>query len=272
MTSVADFMARAPHAATTGQPNASDEWGQRWASEMLDHVHRYANRAPRNIQRTLGPSEIGVACDRQVAGKLAHKIAPSPATARTNHVSSPWPSIVGTAIHAWLAEMLAAEPERWLVETRVPVPGYPGTCDLYDRLHRTVVDHKCLGGTALAGLRRNGPKRAYFAQLMLYGLGLRVLGEPVERVAIMAWPRTESHLANAYLWSHVVTPEDWAFVAGILTQDMPRRRQQAAHILAGGSLLDIPAIPSDADCFFCPFYRPEAAGIGCPGIAMNTTH
>lgn len=80
-------------------------------------------------------------CHRLVIGKFAGEQI-------TNHVTDPWPSIVGTAVHAWLAEKFLIENTingviRWVTEQRVhPDPLYPGTADLYDAYEQVLVDHK----------------------------------------------------------------------------------------------------------------------------------
>lgn len=129
--------ARPLDAASAGSTSGNDSEAVRIAAELREIVRHAAEYAPRNVQRTLGPSELGVHCDRQVV----HKLLELPTT---NHVSDPWPSVVGTALHAWLEEAFAkANPERWLTERRVwPVPEHPGTADLYDAQHRMVIDHK----------------------------------------------------------------------------------------------------------------------------------
>src|SRR5688500_1296430 len=86
------FMAAAPPSL-----NGNSPWAQRYAKTLRDVFEYHAARAPRTLQQHLGPSELGVMCDRQVAGKLA-------ALPVTNHVSDPWPSIRGTALHAWAAD------------------------------------------------------------------------------------------------------------------------------------------------------------------------
>jgi hypothetical protein len=142
-----DFMSAAP-----APLNGSSPWASRYAAELRRVVVEHASRAPRSLQLHLGPSELGVTCDRQVAGKMAG-LAP------TNHVSDPWPSIVGTAVHAWLADAFTADNTRhgllrWVAEQRVtPHPDHPGTADLYDAVELAVVDHKILGETSLAKVR-----------------------------------------------------------------------------------------------------------------------
>lgn len=136
MHSVAEFMSAAPARLEGNSP-----WASRYASELRRVVTDHANGSARNLQRHLGPSELGVPCDRQVVGKLAGLPV-------TNHVVDPWPSIVGTAVHAWLADAFTAAnlelpAPRWLAEQRViPHPDHSGTADLYDAVETAVVDHK----------------------------------------------------------------------------------------------------------------------------------
>jgi hypothetical protein len=206
-----------------------------------------------------------------VAGKMA-------GIPTTNHVSDPWPSIVGTAVHAWLADCFEADnlrtgTLRWIAEQRVtPHPNHPGTADLYDAVEHAVIDHKCLGTTTLSKLRANGPPRKYIVQLLLYGLGYRHLGLPVERVALAAYPRTGSSLDGLYVWDHTLTPEDDAVLEAVFAQTQIRYNYATALREGTIHLIDVPATPSDDECFFCPFYRPEAGRghvEGCPGAVGN---
>lgn len=259
--SPADFMAAAP-----APLNGSSAWASRYASELRRVVVEQAARAPRTVQVHLGPSELGARCDRQVVGKMA-------GIPTTNHVSDPWPSIVGTAVHAWLADAFAADNERhgarWVVEHRVtPHPNHPGTADLYDGREQAVVDHKILGDTTHAKVRSQGPSERYVAQLLLYGRGYKELGLPVKRVVLAAFPRTRSTLDGLYVWER-----EWDATADALIDALLKRtavRTQLAGMVANGSLgLErVPKMPSDDECYFCNFYRPETAndhGVGCPG-------
>lgn len=273
--SPADFLAAAP--ATASSVNGSSPWATAYASEIRRVVLEHAARAPRTLQQHLGPSEIGVACDRQVAGKLA-------ALPSTNHVSDPWPSIMGTAGHSWVEGAFDADNERraylrWVTETKVtPHPDHPGTADLYDAFERAVVDHKFLGKSSLAKVRKAWPRK-YKVQLLLYGYGYHLLGLPVRRVVLVAYPRTEASLDNLY-----VSDLDFADDAGnvlpevieLLNEvyaDTARRRGQAERLVRGEiGLMAVPGAADDSDCFFCPFYRPQAAhdgGSGCPGTVGN---
>lgn len=261
--SASDFMAAAPAPVGGNTP-----WAARYAADIRRTVTDYANNSPRNLQRHLGPSELGLACDRQVVGKLIGE-------PRTNHVADPWPSIVGVAVHAWLAEAFTADNirrgiARWLAEQRVyPDPAHPGTADLYDAVEQAVVDHKVLGETSLHKVQSvNGPPLKYQIQLILYGKGYRVLGLPVRRVVLVAYPRTAASLDGLYVWERTVGPEDDALIELVLAVTNHRKylaEEVSAHRLR---ISDIPIHPDSSECFFCPFYRPQSkhdGGPGCPG-------
>lgn len=268
--SPADFMS-----AAAAPLNGSSPWASRYAAELRRVVVEHAERSPRNLQLQLGPSEVGVACDRQVVGKMAGQ-------PKTNHVSDPWPSIVGTAVHAWLAEAFAEDNRRkglirWLPEQRVTTHPdtnliHPGTGDLYDAVEQSVDDHKCLGESSMAKVRSNRIPRKYVVQLLLYGEGFRRLGFPVRRVALIAWPRTGSSLDGLYVWDREHSAEDDQLIEEVF--DQTRIRQQLALEVHAGRLPinAIPTAPDSDECFFCPFYRPQSArdgGPGCPGTAAN---
>jgi len=261
ITTPAEFMAAAPAVL-----NGNTPWAARYASELRQVVNEHARNSARSLQVHLGPSEIGTPCDRQVVGKLAG-VAP------TNHVVDPWPSILGTATHAWLAEAFAADNARhgirWVPEQRVtPHPDHAGTADLYDGVEQAVVDHKILGQTSMAKIRPPGnPPQRYVIQLLLYGKGYRLLGLPVRRVALAAYPRTSATLDGLYVWERAASASDDELIDKVF-ELTAARKQLAAEVVNGRPLSTVPSHPSDDECFFCPFYRPQSAhdnGPGCPG-------
>jgi hypothetical protein len=273
-TTPEEFMSSAPTPVGGSSP-----WAARYAAELRRVILDYAARAPRTLQQHLGPSELGVPCDRQVAGKMA-------ALPSTNHVADPWPSIVGTACHAYAEEAFSADNlrqglMRWVTEQKVtPHPDHPGTADLYDAVERAVVDHKFLGESSMVKVRRN-PPRHYVVQLLLYGLGYMKMGLPVRRVVLAAYPRTAASLDGLYVWERRMTnPDSYAGLQDITLEnltllnevytDTARRRQYADAITSGQiGLMDVPACPDDDTCYFCPFYRPQSAHDGGPGCAGN---
>jgi hypothetical protein len=277
----------------TKSVHGNDSWSESYGREMATLVKEYAARAPRSVQKHLGPSELGEECSRQVVGKMAG----IDRERQTNNVSDPWASIMGTAGHAYVEEMFrwdngrrlqAGTYARWIPETRVcpdPIAGdegvlvpgpnsHPGTADLYDAANRALVDHKFLGDSSRQKLIKSGPKRVYYVQLLLYRRGFQFLGLPVDKIVLLAWPRTKSSLDELYVWSHVPTQADEDLVDQVLktTGD----RQQLAELVKAGhlDLMDITPVPSDDACHFCPFYRPQAAydnRWGCPGTMIGKT-
>lgn len=264
--------------------NGNSAWAQRYSQELREVVVRYADRLPRNVQRHLGPSELGHHCDRQLVGKMA---GVSLSREHGNNLHDPWASIVGTAIHAFLEEAFKWESTRlirevdastlrWYTEKRVtPDPGnavpHPGTADLYDAVTKTLNDHKCQSEGVRDKLRRHGPPHHYFMQMLLYAVGYMHEGYDVQRICLVSWPRTHSTLDDMYVWEHVITADDIALVVDLI--EKTEVREQLAVLMAQGELglFDIPATPSDSDCQFCPFFRPDAASNpnvkGCPGTA-----
>lgn len=274
MTTADEFMSAAPTAVSGSSPRAA-----RYAAEIRRVMHEHAAQAPRTLQQHLGPSELGVDCARQVVGKMA-------ALPATNHVSDPWPSMRGTALHAYAEEAFQADNLRtgvlrWITEQRVtPHPDHPGTADLYDAVEQQVDDHKFLGDSSMAKIRKGWPRK-YLVQLLLYGLGYIKLGLPVYRVNVIAYPATAASLDGLYVRDQEMTSDGFTLlpeVAELLDTvfaQTAERRAMADELLAGRLSIDaVPTSPSDDECYFCPFYRPQAAkdgGSGCPGGRASQT-
>lgn len=248
--------------------NSNTEWGSRYAGTLRRIVYEHAAQSPRTLQKTLGPSEIGHQCDRHIVAKLAGIEA-------TNHIVDPWASIVGIALHAWEAEALRGDNERynyvrWLAEFRVhPHPDHPGTGDAYDFFETCCVDWKNLGDTTLNELRTKGPPQHYYIQLLAYAHGFRLMGLPVKRVVIAAMPRTKSTLDNMYVWEHELTPNDDVLLTN--TFQITAIRKAMAEGIRSGQLTinDITPTPSDSTCIFCPIFRSDVihdpTATGCAG-------
>lgn len=249
------------------------EWAAQYAAAIREVWHTHAAGAERSLQAHLGPSEIGHVCHRQVAGKLAH-------LPRTNHVTDPWPSIRGTALHAYAEDVFGDENarlgrDRWTTERKVepfegasPFETHRGTADLFDADEQAVVDHKFLGVRSMDKIRSAaGPPRHYVVQLLLYALGYTRLGLPVRRVVLLAYPATAGSLDGLYVWEHEITEADHRLIDDVRAELTYRKAWAAALVTGAAQLLDVPMDPRD-ECHFCPFYRPQSArdgGPGCPG-------
>jgi hypothetical protein len=236
------------------------------AADLRGVITEAARRAPRSQQVALGPSEIGEPCARQLAYKLMHHPA-------SNAESDPWPSIVGTAVHEWLASAFTAANTRlgrirYLVEQSVTIrDGLSGTCDLYDADHARVIDHKVPGATSMTEQKKRGPRAGYRSQIHLYGLGFARMGLPVRDVALALYPRG-GLLSGLWIWSE---PYDETVALAALA------RHDA--ILEAASALDVSGHPdryrmlpreTGHHCTYCPFWSagPDT-GDGCPGTLAD---
>lgn len=239
----ADYMSDTGSAVA---PRGNTPWAVAMSETIQTLVERQAARSARNVQVHLGPSELGVDCDRLIVGKLLGH----PETASMD----PWPSIVGTALHAWLERAFATDdPIRWLTEQRVtPHRDHAGTMDLYDTATKSVIDHKCLGEYSMRNMRLQGPSRQYRSQLALYAIGAMRAGHPVDRIAIAAYPRQGPSLTGLYVWEHAMN----AAIQSLLVQvfaDTQRRKDQAAAAQAGMLPFEKVPVTPGTDCTFCPF-------------------
>ena len=253
--------------------NGNTEFAVQYAREMRELAVAHANNDPRSLQKHLGPSEIGHSCSRQIVAKLADLPV-------INHTTDPWASIMGRAGHKWTEELrlwvnaTTGQP-RFLPEFRVKPGGsggafleHDGSSDAYDAEHNAVVDDKFLGDTSMGKLKQHGPPRHYWTQFLLYRRGLLALGLPVDRIILLAWPRTRSTLDAMYVWEHVVTDEDERFLDDVIAPELLWRKQWAAAVLAGTAQINDVPMDTEDSCQWCPIYRPQSVrdgAYGCPG-------
>lgn len=246
----------------TAHTGNSDETDGDLAALVRDVVTRADATSPRSTQRSIGPSEIGHECPRRIAYRLMGEPAVSSG-------GDPWPAIVGTATHSWLADAFEAANERmgyrrFLTEQRVQIrDGISGTADVLDTDTGTVLDHKLPGTTAMRSYKQHGPSTVYRVQAHLYGLGFTTAGYDVQRVAIAYYPRG-GMLSGLHTWSE-------PFDAAIANDALTRHDQilEAACALAVDDYPEhyahIPAVAGHS-CTWCPWFSPGAqVGRSCPG-------
>lgn len=202
----------------------------------------------RNLQVAVGASGLGVGCDR----RLAYAANGTRAVNRTD----PMKLIVGTSVHMWLAAKFAildAGSGRFLIECPIEYGGVPGTCDLYDRFTRCVVDWKTTSMRRLADIKRNGISRTYLWQIQVYAAGLAQLGEEPARVALVFIP-TDGTLDDIWAWVARVDP------------DVAERAVRRLRDLEHRDPATVPASP-DRLCPWCDYYNPASTDLasGCPG-------
>lgn len=232
---------------------AADETGLR--SEIIRVVRFAADNAPRSLQRRVGPSEVGTPCARQ----LGYKVSDHPPAPGRDTMHDPWPSILGTATHAWLAEAfelanVTAEREGkaapWHLEQRVDVGlGLNGSCDCFHEPSGVVLDWKILGDTQYRKYTTEGPSETYRVQAHCYGLGWLRAGYVVNRVGIGFFGRAKK-LSDLHIWSE-------PFDLDVALRALKRLRTVQQLVASGVEPTRLPIAPGGA-CYFCQFRgRPE---------------
>lgn len=157
---------------------------------------------PRTLQVELGPSEIGLGCDRC----LVHLLAGHAET----ELTIPWLPTIGNAVHDWLEttflqHLAATGSDRYLPEIAVNVGQLRGVditghSDLFDVHTGTTVDWKIVGATTLKKVKHH-PTVTYRNQLHLYGRGMRRAGYDVRHVAIWFLPRNAMSMDAGRYWT-----------------------------------------------------------------------
>lgn len=142
-------------------------------AELLLEADR---RRPRSQQRRFGMSELG-GCRR----RAGYRLAGTDPTDTSGSVQA----VMGTAIHAAIAEVLAdvAAPDD-LVEHEVEFAGILGHLDRYEAATRTVCDVKTTSSRWLDHIKVHGPSRDHIWQTHGYAAGLISQGVDVRRVRI----------------------------------------------------------------------------------------
>ena len=183
--------------------------------EIRQLIEDDIQNAPRELQREIGPSELGTDCVHCLAAKLA---------GWPERRSPGWLPFIGTCVHAHFETMfreLNGEPaaqfpytsednvhclaERWRSEYRVTVGrlqgvhgGYDvtGSIDLWDRKTHSTIDWKIVGNTTVTKVKAHGPSQQYRGQASLYSIVQMPKGVPVATFAI-----GEAGAANAAIYA-----------------------------------------------------------------------
>lgn len=234
----------------------SDE--KAYANALIDVVTRAGIWTPRAGQVAIGPSEVGHPCTRRIAYKLLDWDKPN------EMQGGSWSAQVGTAIHAYLAEVFGKK-EGYLVEQRVNIRGnLAGTVDLYDTKNGVVIDWKTTGASKLAAYRKDGADPQHVIQVHLYAYGLAQQGADVKKVALAYLP-TSGQLSDAHMdirdYDENVALDAFkrldTITSLLATADVEANPQLWSQIPAKSSRL----------CAWCPYFKPfsKALDEGCPG-------
>lgn len=174
------------------------------ADQAFDIMIEEMVNQPRSLQKRIGPSEMGIECNRRILHKLARTPEPPRGPA--------WKPQVGTALHdqqeRWFQKAAAAgasEEGRWMCEQSVVVgqiggEDHAGSTDLFDGWGHAVGDWKFVGPSRLKHYRAKGPSVQYRTQAHLYGRGWALEGWQVDLVMIFFIPR-DGELSDSYVWS-----------------------------------------------------------------------
>lgn len=239
------------------------------AARLRETFYAYTNRNSsdnRSAQRTIGPSEAGTPCDRQLAMKLLGITPVNP--------QEGWAPFVGTAVHAELANMFdwanGAGSGRYVTEMSVSLGSElvpRGTLDLLDRVLYMIGDHKLMGRYSLDKLRKEGPSETYRKQIQIYGLGAELAGEKVREVAIIGWPRQESSLDKLYVHVEKYDRRIAEEALERVTRIAETVRAKQGPGTPRESMSVARAFPVADDCRWCPFFLENDGGMerGCPG-------
>lgn len=229
-----------------------------------------SRNSERSLQKEIGPSEVGEECDRRLAMTLMHET-------KVND-SDPWPSIVGTAGHAWLENAFTRANDlqgwvRWLTEATVPVTEtLKGHVDLYDVVLATVLDFKFVGTEKMREYRQNGPSNRYRVQAHLYGKGFQRLGLPVKNVAVAFFARGGLLLpqqTGLYVWCEPFQED----IADSALQRLDQITERAIELDVENRPEQYPLISmyKSHACNYCSFFKPGKVDEGktCPGYMVK---
>lgn len=228
---------------------------------VLDVIRAAMAGRARNHQGRPGPSQIG-GCERRLGYHLAFGQGN-----RLGADDKAWRPEVGTAVHAWLGEMFAAQDRhtlhrRWLTDYQVTTP-VAGTLDLYDVERRRVIDFKVTGKTTADAAARGKIAEKYQVQLDLYALGMINDGFPVDSVALLFLPAAGS-LAEAVWYERPVDLER----ARAAAAKLQRIEALLADVGPAGALVQL-TLTSDF-CSSCPALGTHCLGAG-PAFAPALT-
>ena len=226
---------------------------------------------PRSLQRRIGPSEIGNPCDHCLAARLAGW--------DKHEVETPWMTVIGTSVHAWLEaafqrlqENQPPSERRFLTEARVMVGQIDGqdiwgSTDLVDLDGRMTIDWKVVGDNSL-GKYKAGPSTVYRTQAHLYAKGWNDAGVPIEFVAICFLPRNKQ-LRHGYWWCEEYQPQ--IALDALARATTMAKTLKAIEQAAGEDVRDhwITTLPRYADCWDCKRYADKPPPTDPLGLGLT---
>lgn len=231
---------------------------QQLAVQLRELITQAGIWTPRGKQIAIGPSEIGHECSRRLAYKLLDWEKPNESS------SGSWAAQVGTAIHAYLAEVFS-KLEGYEVETKVQIrANLSGTIDLFDTVRGIVLDWKTVGYTNLKERKSSGATIQQIVQIQLYGYGKTQAGATVNKVGLVYLPTSgsldEMHI-ELFDYDESVALKALSRIDdlySLLSQvDVEANPEMLGHIPAQASRM----------CNYCPYFLPFSKDLakGCSG-------
>lgn len=240
-------------------PAIDDPIGLILSEQIQDQLWMAAATEPRSLQATIGPSEVGTTCERQLAYKIRGD--------RRINRADPLRVMIGSGMHADLEakfRRIDGGSDRFLIEHRTGYRGVTGTVDLYDTRRQAVIDWKSSTKAKIRDIRRRGPQAKYKTQAHIYGAALASEGWPVRTVALVFVP-LDGALTDIYVWTE---PLDQS-VADAAIDRLDRIRADLER--ADTNVSGISPEPSKL-CPWCDHHRPGSTDPerGCPGLDTPT--
>lgn len=195
----------------------------------------------RSQQKELGASSV-YGCRRQ-AWSIMRQVE------KTNHETESLAAIIGTAVHATLAEAMKEADvfgDDFLIEQGFSTPDLKGHCDLFIKSSGTVVDWKTTTKKNMAKF----PSEQQKMQVQLYGYLVEEAGYKVNTVSLVAIPR------DGWLKDVKIHEEPY-------NRDEALKGIQWIRDLQNTIYPPEPERPKQFCKDFCEYYDPSGV-IGCP--------
>lgn len=239
------------------------------ASELFGVIANAITNQPRSLQKRIGPSEVGVPCDRRIGFKLAG------APEINNKHGVGWTAFIGTAVHEQFAQIFgnvemarwdAGEAPRWYVEERVTSgqisdTDIDGNCDLFDTWTGNVWDWKITTKNKIRETYRpHGPGDQYTVQAHSYGRGWAARGFDVRNVGIVFMTR-DGQFTDRHVWHAPFQPE-------ISARAFDRATRIDQALIQLGPEYVLPELSTaESYCNYCPWFKANSTHVpsGCPG-------
>lgn len=195
--------------------------------EYRQNIENSIINAPRSLQRTIGPSELGTPCLRCLGMKLT-------GMAKQAETKPHMYTFVGTCVHEHMERLFTKlNHQRYLTEIGVQITYLPevqrdgfldksqellGHIDVYDAERNAIIDWKISSNDRIQTIKRHGLPQEYLVQASLYGIGINNVMKTYPKTnCVYILPRNGQSLDSAYPieWEYTSKPGEWAILRAI---------------------------------------------------------